>query len=74
MLSTTKDLLLELLADIEGDRAHNALALHTLQALLDYDKLGGVSHKGQLGHVRLRHAQAHELAHRRLPIDEIRVE
>eukprot|EP00972_Heterocapsa_arctica_P000941 130624-Heterocapsa_arctica.AAC.1 len=63
-----------LLADLEGDRVHNALALHALQALPDRDKLGGVSHEGKLGHVRLRHAHAHEPAHRRLVADEDRAE
>mmetsp|Transcript_128794 Transcript_128794/g.400735 ORF Transcript_128794/g.400735 Transcript_128794/m.400735 type:complete len:273 (+) Transcript_128794:2341-3159(+) len=63
-----------LLAHLQGDGVHDALALHALQALLDDRPLGGVDHEGQPCHVRLRHAEAHELAHGGLSVDEVRVE
>ena len=52
-----------LLTRLQGDRVHNALALHALQAFLHHRPLGGVDHERQLGNCRLRHAQLHELAH-----------
>jgi len=63
-----------LLTYFQGDRVHDALALHPLQALLDHGPLRRVNHEGQLRDGWLRHTHAHELTHGSLAIDQVRVE
>ena len=62
-----------LLTRLQGDRVHNALALHALQAFLHHRPLGRVNHERKSGNCRLRYTQLHELAHGRLAVDEVRV-
>ena len=59
-----------LLATLERDGVHDALALATLQARLDDVELRRVNHEGHLGHIGLGNHQVHEARHRGLAVDE----
>ena len=59
-----------LLATLEGDRVHDALALAALQASLHDVELGRVNHEGHLGNIGLGHHQVDKLGHSGLTVDE----
>ena len=58
------------LAFLEGNRVHNALALQAFEAGLDDLPLGGIHHDRHLVHLRLGLEQDEEFGHRGHAIDE----
>ena len=58
-----------LLAFLQRDRIHNALALQALQPRLNHLPLRGVHHERHLGHFRLAGQQLQEARHRGHAID-----
>ena len=59
-----------LLAFLEGDGVHDALALAALEASLDDVELGRVNHERNLRHVGLGNHEVHEANHRRFTVNE----
>mmetsp|Transcript_14896 Transcript_14896/g.37859 ORF Transcript_14896/g.37859 Transcript_14896/m.37859 type:complete len:315 (-) Transcript_14896:627-1571(-) len=59
-----------LLAFLERDRIHNALALGTLEARFHHVEFGRIDHEGNLAHIRLGDQEVDEFGHGRNSIDE----